>query len=116
MYLNGVADTVNSFSPMPAIDLSQSPFVINLDNHQGQGSKYKGKIDEVKFYNYTLSQNEVREKMHLIPNPATETGLIKYYQFNQYDPLGGTLYDVVSNFGAPLPASNIVTSTGLTDC
>ena len=111
MYLNGVADTVNNFSPMPAIDLSQSPFVINFDNHPGQGSKYKGKIDEVKFYNYTLSQNEVREKMHLIPNPATETGLIKYYQFNQYDPLGGMLYDVASNFGTPLPASNIVTST-----
>ncbi len=111
MYLNGIADTVNSYSPMPAIDLSQSPFVLNLDNHQGQGSRYNGKIDEVKIFNYALSQSEVREKMHLITNPATETGLIKYYQFNQYDPLGGNLYDLKNNFSVSVPAANIVTST-----
>ncbi len=111
MYLNGVPETLNSTSPMPVIDLSQSPFVVNLDDHQGQGSKYNGKIEEVKFYNYALSQNEVREKMHLITDPATETGLIKYFQFNQYEPLIGNLYDVKANFNTFVPAANIVTST-----
>lgn len=111
MYLNGIADTVNNYSPMPVIDLSQSPFIINFDDHPGQGSKYDGKIEEVKFYNYALNQNEVREKMHLIPNPATETGLIKYFQFNQYDAASGTLYDVKANFSAQVPPANIVTST-----
>ncbi len=111
MYLNGVGEQVNSLSPMPVIDLSQSPFVLNLDNHQGQGSKYDGKIDEVKFYNYALSQTEVREKMHLITDPFTETGLIKYYQFNQYDLQSGNVYDVRDNFSTPVPAANIVTST-----
>ncbi len=110
MYLNGVADTLNS-GPMPVIDLSQSPFVVNLDNHSGQGSKYNGKIEEVKFYNYALTQEEVREKMHLITNPSSETGLIKYFQFNQYDQQSGTLYDVVNNFGTGVPAANIVRST-----
>jgi photosystem II stability/assembly factor-like uncharacterized protein len=110
LYLNGVADTVNN-GPMPVIDLSQAPFQTNLDVHNGQGSKYRGKIEEVKFYNYTLSQSEVREKMHLISDPFTETGLIKYFQFNQYDLLSGSLYDVRSNFNSFVPAANIVTST-----
>jgi hypothetical protein len=111
LYLNGVPEVVNSTSPMPAIDLSQSPFMLNFDDHPGQGSKYNGKIDEVKFYNYALSQNEVREKMHLITDPATETGLIKYFQFNQYDALSGNLYDVKANFNTFVPSANIVPST-----
>ncbi len=110
MYLNGIPDTVNNRA-MPIIDLSQSPFVLNFDDHPGQGSRYNGKIDEVKFYNYALSQNEVREKMHLIPNPATETGLIKYFQFNQYDAQSGSLYDVKANYNVAVPPANIVTST-----
>ena len=69
---------------MPVIDLSQSPFYINKDIH-GQGGNYKGEIDEVKFYNYALSQDEVREKMHLIQsNGLAEQGLIKYVQFNAH--------------------------------
>ncbi len=111
LYLNGIADTVNSYSPMPVIDLSQSPFLANLDVHSGQGSKFNGKIDEVKIYNYALTQNEVREKMHLITDPATEAGLIKYYQFNQYDLANGSLYDVKGNFNTFVPSANIVTST-----
>jgi hypothetical protein len=110
LYLNGIADTVNN-GPMPIIDLSQTPFLHNFDVHNGQGSKFKGKIEEVKFYNYTLSQTEVREKMHLISDPFTETGLIKYFQYNQYDPTSGSLYDVRSNFNSFVPAANIVTST-----
>ncbi len=110
MYLNGIPDTLKN-SPMPVIDLSQSPFQANFDDHPGQGSKYNGKIDEVKFYNYALSQSEVREKMHLITDPASETGLIKYFQFNQFDVLTGNLFDVKGNFITFVPAANIVTST-----
>ncbi|MCD6010284.1 MAG: putative glycoside hydrolase precursor [Flavipsychrobacter sp.] len=110
LYLNGIADTVNS-AAMPVIDLSQSPFLANLDVHSGQGSKYNGKIDEVKIYNYALSKDEVREKMHLITDPATETGLIKYFQFNQYDAMNGNLYDVKANFNTFVSSANIVTST-----
>ncbi len=111
LYLNGVGEVVNSNPSMPVIDLSQTPFIINFDDHPGQGSKYNGKIDEVKFYDYTLSQSEVREKMHLITDPFSETGLLKYFQFNQYDALSGYLYDVKANFNTFVPAANIVTST-----
>ncbi|WP_143773993.1 LamG domain-containing protein, partial [Niastella vici] len=68
LYLNGVPATVNN-GPMPVLDLSQQAFYVNLDIH-AQGVAYKGAIDEIKFYNYALSQNEVREKMHLIQSNA----------------------------------------------
>ncbi len=110
LYLNGVGDTVNN-GPMPVIDLSQTPFQINYDVHNGQGSKYKGLIEEVKFYDYALTQEEVREKMHLITDPATEPGLLKYFQFNQYDPVSGSVYDVKGNFNVLVPSANIVTSS-----
>ncbi len=111
IYLNGIPYVLNSTNPMPVIDLSQSPFVLNLDSHSGQGSKFNGRIDEVKFYNYALSRSEVREKMHLITDPATETGLLKYFQFNQFDTATGTLYDVVTGYNNTVPAVNIVPST-----
>jgi photosystem II stability/assembly factor-like uncharacterized protein len=111
IYLNGVASIVNP-GPMPVVDLSQSPFYLNYDAVTGQGSRYNGLVDEVKFYNYALSQDEVRTKMHLIQEPATsETGLIGYYQFNQYDATSGTLHDALGRHNGAVPTTNIVKST-----
>lgn len=110
IYLNGVPATVHS-GQMPVIDFSQSPFYISRDIH-GQGAAYKGNIDEIKFYNYALSQNEVREKMHLIQNnAATETGLLKYFQFNRYDNAAGIVQDVAGSYQALVPANLLVRST-----
>jgi hypothetical protein len=111
IYMNGETEIVNN-SAMPVINLSQHPFYVNRDIH-AQGGAYKGAIDEIKFYNYALSQNEVREKMHLIQNNATaETGLLKYFQFNQYDSATGTVPDLMSDFKATIPnGSFIVPST-----
>ncbi|WP_143774441.1 LamG-like jellyroll fold domain-containing protein, partial [Niastella vici] len=110
IYLNGVPSKVNN-AQMPVIDLSQSPFYISRDLH-GQGAAYKGAIDEIKFYNYALTQNEVREKMHLIQsNAATETGLLKYYQFNKYDSAAGVVQDIASSYQALVPASLFIPST-----
>lgn len=60
IYLNGVKQLVRN-GAMPAIDLSQTPFYINRDIHN-QGGYYNGEIDEIKIYNYTLTETEVREK------------------------------------------------------
>jgi len=110
IFLNGVPATVHN-GPMPVIDLSQSPFYISRDIH-GQGAAYHGAIDEIKFYNYALSQNDVREKMHLIQsNGAAETGLLKYYQFNKYDSATGIVQDVAGSYQALVPANLIVPST-----
>ncbi|NDC42317.1 MAG: PKD domain-containing protein, partial [Chitinophagia bacterium] len=110
MYLNGRAAVVNS-AAMPSIDLSQSPFYVNYDCHF-QGGKLDADVDEVKFYDYALSQDEVREKMHLIQrNASSERGLLKYFQFNQYEVSSGLLHDVMSNYSSYVPAANIIPST-----
>ncbi|THU30237.1 PKD domain-containing protein [Niastella caeni] len=110
IYLNGEPFTANP-NAMPAIDLSQSPFYVNKDIH-GQGGAYKGAIDEIKFYNYTLSQEEVREKMHLIQKyPGTENGLLKYFQFNQYNSSTGKVPDLVSDFEATIPNASFITAS-----
>jgi hypothetical protein len=110
IYLNGVPATVKN-GPMPVIDLSQSPFYVNRDIH-GQRAGYKGAIDEIKFYNYALSQNEVREKMHLIQsNAPAETGLLKYFQFNQYNSATGIVPDIMSDFKAYIPNGSFLTAS-----
>ena len=110
LYLNGVAANVNTNS-MPALDLSLTPFYLNPDIHS-QGAAFNGLIDEVKIYNYTLSQEEVREKMHLIQsNPLSEIGLLKYIQFNQFDPNTSSIFDVINSTRTQTASNSIVTST-----
>lgn len=110
IYLNGQVADVNS-NLMPALDFTQAPFYINPDIHN-QGGYFRGQIDELKFYNYTLSQNEVREKMHLIQSdPLNESGLVKYIQFDQLDPATACVYDVVNGIPVSTVQNTIVTST-----
>lgn len=111
IYLNGIPETVNSNS-MAAIDLSQSPFYINRDIHSQYGY-YNGLIDEVKIYNYTLSQDEVRQKSHLIQSNGTnETGLVKYMQFNSFDATSGSVYELVDGTQSVLAsAASLAVST-----
>ncbi|MBK9525789.1 MAG: PKD domain-containing protein, partial [Bacteroidetes bacterium] len=110
IYLNGIVADVNT-NTMPALDFTQAPFYINPDLHN-QGGYFRGQIDELKFYNYTLSQDEVREKMHLIQSiPLSESGLVKYIQFNQLDPATACVYDVVNGIPVSTIQNTIITST-----
>jgi photosystem II stability/assembly factor-like uncharacterized protein len=102
IYLDGgtpwVFPKASSNTPggFPPVDFTKAPVTINSDIHN-QGGNYKGQMDEMCFYNYVLSQQEIREKMHLIKVPATENGLVGYYQFNQYNSSTSTLYDAMGN-------------------
>jgi PKD repeat protein len=71
---------------------------------------FKGLIDEVAIYNRPLSQNEIREQMHLTKIPANDSSLIAYYQFNEQ---GGIITDRVGTRHAHLNngASRVI-STG----
>ena len=111
IYLNGMPQIVNS-NTMPVIDLSKSAFYINRDIHN-QGGYYNGQIDEVKIYNYTLSQNEIRQKMHLIQtNGIAERGLLKYLQFNEFDANTGCVYELINGNSATLSsAASLAVST-----
>src|SRR5258706_519604 len=71
---------------------------------------FKGLIDEVAVYNRPLSQDEIREQMHLLKIPANDSSLIAYYQFNEQS---GIVIDRVGTRHASLHngASRVV-STG----
>lgn len=105
IYLNGVGEVVNNRS-MPAIDLSKTPFYINKDVHN-QGGYFKGFIDEVKIYNYAMTEEQVRTRMHLI-NTEPEAGLLKYVQFNLFN--GSDTYDAIAATGIQVPAAFITRS------
>ncbi len=66
-----------------------------------EGYRYfTGMVDEVSFYDRSLTTDEIRKMMHLTkqnPNyPAQhDDGLIAYYQFNESS--GGVVYDVSGN-------------------
>lgn len=105
IYIDGQEPWVKTGN-FQAVDFSQSPFYINNDIHN-QGGNFHGQIDELAFYDYALSQEEIREKRHLVKNPSTENGLVTYYQINQYDADESALYEVVGGHQATVISSLI---------
>jgi photosystem II stability/assembly factor-like uncharacterized protein len=86
LYVNGRSWTVAH--PNDSVTFSSGML---LGNYNHWGSRYyKGEIDEVCFFDRALTQDEIRERMHLtrfhprVPS-ASDTGLIAYYQFNERD-------------------------------
>ena len=71
---------------------------------------FKGEIDEVAVYNRSMTQNEVRELMHLTRKPQTDPSLVAYYQFNEST---GLITDRVGVKHASLMSgASRITSTG----
>lgn len=84
VYMNGVAATRTATHPTEAFD---TPLQIGYDN----GSRYfKGQIEEVTIWNRSLTQDSIRELMHLTLPPQNEPELLNYYQFNE---TSGSAYD-----------------------
>ena len=79
LYLNGKA-AVNTTDPA-IVNLANRQWYIG--NDRGRTDRvFKGLIDEVAFYNRSLTQNEIREQMHLTKF-SSETALKGYFQFNE---------------------------------
>jgi hypothetical protein len=79
LYLNGRRAT-HAFD-VPPLDFTETA---RLGNYRGWGGRYmKGDIEEVCVFDKSLSQNEVRELMHLTKKPAERPDLVSYYQFNE---------------------------------
>jgi len=85
-----------------------SPVAIGADLNGG-ARFFKGSIDEVCLYNRALSQNEIREYMHLARTHTPNLGLMHYFQFNEAD---GQALDRQSIAHASLhaPAQRIVST------
>ncbi|MEO6191084.1 MAG: LamG-like jellyroll fold domain-containing protein, partial [Saprospiraceae bacterium] len=74
-------------------DLSETPWEVGT-GVRGQCGNFQGQMDELKIYNRSLTELEIRENIHLI-HPEGENGLVAYYQFNEssnpeiYNRVGG---------------------------
>lgn len=79
LYLNGVSYDNNSSHPTEAFD---TPLRVGNDP-ASSARTFNGLIDEVCIYNRALSQNEIRELMHLTKKPQADTTLVTYLQFNE---------------------------------
>lgn len=123
LYLNG-KKSKHTFS-VSAVNFTSSS---RLGNYQGWGGRYmKGSIDEVCIFNSALTQNDIRDLMHLTKVPTALPNLIAYYQFNEasgmaLDRVGVRHASLVGNavravstgpFGAGVSARMTVNSSGL---
>ncbi len=94
------------FNKKLEIDLDKTPFVIG-NGVPGQGGTFNGQMEELKIYNRTLSQNEIREQMHLINNKP-DLYRVLYYQFNENTE--STIYDRIGTYHGQNGASSLIKS------
>ena len=98
LYLNGKA-AVNTTDPT-IVDLANRQWYIG--NDRGRTDRvFKGLIDEVALYNRSLTQNEIREQMHLT-KLSSDAALKGYFQFNE---TSGEVYNRVVAGSAHLVGS-----------
>jgi photosystem II stability/assembly factor-like uncharacterized protein len=98
IYMNGIGVTNSTSHSAEAFD---TPLYFGWDTNSS-ARRFTGEIDEVTIWNKALSQNEVRELMHLTHLPADQPNLVSYYQFNEPS---GQILDRVSTRHAPMGGS-----------
>lgn len=106
IYLNGVGSTNFVNNEPEAFD---SPIIIGWDPNSNS-RRFRGLVDEVAIWNRALTQEEVRELMHLTKVPADQPDLVGYYQFNEQE--GQVLDRRGANHLAMVGNAGRTTSTG----
>ncbi len=81
LYLNGIPAYLATAHTAEAFD---SPLVLGSDPNYSDRF-FKGQMDEVCFYDKALTQNQIREEMHLTRTHTNTDGLRSYLQFNEAD-------------------------------
>lgn len=105
VYVNGIGKTNTGTHN---VETFSSATMIGYDPNGG--ARYvAGKVDEVCIYNRALSQNEIREHMHLTRPSGQDPSLIAYYQMNED---GSTILDKTNgNHGSISSGASKVKST-----
>jgi hypothetical protein len=99
LYMNGVPYTSNVSNPPISF---AGGFTIGNDRDNSSRTM-NGQLDEICIYNRSLSQNEIRELMHLTKNYGViDAGLVAYYQFNE---VGNVIYNRAGTTNAILMGS-----------
>ena len=79
IYVNGIASTDNNTYDPEAFDAAT--YIGNDNNNPNR--TFKGLIDEVCFWNRSLSIDEIRALRHLTKTPTFDPSIVAYYQFNE---------------------------------
>jgi photosystem II stability/assembly factor-like uncharacterized protein len=79
IYLNGVGSTNVATHP---VEPFAAPLYVGWDPTSNQ-RRFRGQVDEITVWNEALSQEEIREHLHLTKVPAAHPALVSYYQFNE---------------------------------
>ncbi|MBK5283928.1 MAG: T9SS type A sorting domain-containing protein, partial [Bacteroidia bacterium] len=124
VYVNGIF-----FQETVSVPADQFDASLLFGNDPCCGNRhFNGMIDEVAIYNRPLSQDEIRELMHLTKIPANDASLIAYYQFNEQSGIitdrVGTRHATLNNGASRVPSTGPfgggtsyrtnITSTGTT--
>lgn len=107
IYLNGVGKVFNDPNDVQSFT---SFFQVGKDGSTPGSRLFAGLVDELCFWNKALTQNEIREQMHLVKNhTAIDPDLIHYYQFNET--AGPVSYDKVGLLHLNAGSAGFSTST-----
>ncbi|MFK7807883.1 MAG: LamG-like jellyroll fold domain-containing protein, partial [Saprospiraceae bacterium] len=79
IYLNGESSTNTATHEAEAFD---TPLILGYDSNSTT-RRFTGLMDEVTVWKKALSQNEIRELMHLTLLPDEQPDLVTYYQMNE---------------------------------
>ncbi len=100
LYLNGIGVSRSSVYNIVNFETE-----MNVGRDPGFSDRcFAGEIDEVAIFDRALSQDEIRAMRHLVCNPAVDTNLKAYYQFNE--PNGFVLDKAGFNHGTLVGSSN----------
>jgi len=93
LYIDGVQQT--STNPYSSA-IPQASEISTLGRWGDLSIRYfYGRMDELRFWDRTLSQSEIQQKMCTYLNPSNETGLVGYWQMDEGS--GSAIYDATAN-------------------
>ena len=118
VFVNGVQVAVASSGSSISKPDSINGISIGEDWIQGSAAEFfKGKIDEVRIWNFALSQSDIQDRM-TTPLNGDESGLIAYYNFEEGIPngnnsaTGGDISQVLDQAGSNNGSVNNFTRNG----
>lgn len=92
-------------------DMIQNDLITAIgDQSSNQTEQFYGYIDEVRIWNVTRTEQQLKDNMTNLPSPTTQQGLMAYYQFNgNYNNMqGNMLWDGTSVGSAQLQNNTAV--------
>jgi hypothetical protein len=116
LYIDGVL----SASRAQTGTITTNTNALTLGNQPGFSEQFGGRVDEARVWNVARTQSQIQNNMMIELDPATQTGLVSYYTFNQGVAAGSntgiaTLIDhignnngTITNFSLSASASNFI--------